>query len=191
MENCKLTFAIGEQIYEKYHPNVFITSHGIYSTWGPMYDFFKTKKIKSYVYAGKHSHALNQKYIYFTDSKVQTLTRSSFWNKYKNTQVTTEMKKKVDEYFKTRFRHATMDTKVYFGEEANILQIVKDKRKKFNIAIFPNSIWDGNIHDRHQAFEGIIDWLVKTVYYFRNREDCQVYIKFHPAEITFFKIQKD
>jgi hypothetical protein len=187
LDNCKKTYTIAQKCLDRFKPDIFITSHGIYSLWGPMFDFFRSSKVKSYVYAGKHSHALNFKYIYFTDSRVQTLTRSSFWNHYKTTPVSTAMKEAVDNYFKIRFSHNTSDTKVYFGEDTTTLRVNSDPNIKYHIAIFPNSIWDGNIHDRHLAFSGIIDWLVKTITYFKDKPEYQIYLKFHPAEISFFQ----
>ncbi|MHA1438599.1 MAG: hypothetical protein ACTSPD_13585 [Promethearchaeota archaeon] len=187
LENAVLSRAVGEFIKNEIQPDFFITSHGIYSTWGPAYEYLKQEGIKSLVYAGKLSHSMDIHDIYFTDSKVQTLTRSTFWKNYKNTPVTKAMEDKVKELFETRMRYSTKDTNIYYKGKLNIFKVDKNDGYKYHIAIFPSLIWDGNIQDRHIAFKGVIDWLISTIDYFKNRKNVKIFLKFHPAEVTMFR----
>jgi len=184
--NALVSREIGSYVFSNIHPDAFITSHGIYSTWGPARDYLKSKNINTYVYAGNHSHSKDVHDMYFTDSKVQTLSRSELWNRFKNVEVTPSMENQVKELLDARISHSTKDTKVYYEEESHKFKVDKEDGYKYHIAIFPNLIWDGNIKERHLAFTGIMDWLVSTINFLKNREDIKIYIKFHPAEVTLF-----
>lgn len=51
------------------------------------------------------------------------------------------------------------------------------------IAVLTNVVWDAQLHYPDNAFRGMMDWLVQTVRYFKRREDLQLIIRIHPAEV--------
>ncbi|MGI8617610.1 MAG: capsule biosynthesis protein [Gemmatimonadaceae bacterium] len=55
---------------------------------------------------------------------------------------------------------------------------------KPTIGLLTNVIWDAQLHYRANAFPNMMDWLVRTIAYFRDRPDVQLLIRVHPAEIT-------
>lgn len=186
--NCVVSRAVGQYILDNIRPDYFITSHGIYSVWGPCYDILKKEdNIEAFLYARFHSHSNDPQDMYFTTAKAQTLTRCKLWKKYKETPVTQEMRKKVDDLFKSRIGHNTKDTNLYYRDEVKSFTINEDENYKYHIAIFPNLIWDGNIQERHLAFDGILDWLTSTIDFLKDRKDVKIFLKFHPAEVTTFR----
>ncbi|MFX1391955.1 MAG: hypothetical protein ACFFAH_00135 [Promethearchaeota archaeon] len=185
--NSIISKNVGEYVLNKIKPDFFLTSHGIYSSWGPAYDYLKKNNVKSYVYAGYLSHSIDKNDIYFTDAKVQTLSRSTFWKNYKNTPVTKEMEEKIKDWINLRMSYSTKDTKIYYNGELYTFKVDKNDGYKYHIAIFPSLVWDGNIKDRHIAFNGILDWLISTINYLKKRRDIKIFLKFHPAEVTQFK----
>jgi len=187
LKDAVLSKKVGEYVLNEIKADYFVTSHGIYSTWGPAYDFLKKSNIKSYVYVFIHNHSYNMQDIYFTTAKAQTLSRCKFWQEYKNTTITKEMEKKVNELFNLRLNHKTKDTKIYYKGKIKSLKVNKNDGYKYHIAIFPSLIWDGNIEDRHIAFDGILDWLISTIDFLKNKNDVKIFLKFHPAEVTMFK----
>jgi len=187
LKNAAVSRSVGEYVVEKIKPDYFVTSHGIYSTWGPTYEYVKKNKIKSYVYARIHSHSTNPQHIYFTTAKAQTLSRCQFWKEFKNTKVTKDMIRKVNEYFNNRInKKKSIDTRIYYQKTRNY-RVNKNEGFKYYISLFPNISWDGNIPDRNKVFNGIYDWITSTINYLRDRDDIKVYIKPHPAETTLFK----
>ena len=97
------------------------------------------------------------------------------------------MRKRIKNYIKLRVKGKLQDLRIYYYGQKNIFEIDKNDGYKYHIAIFPHIIWDGNIADRHIAFDSYIDWLISTINYVKNRSDIKLYIKTHPAEITMFK----
>lgn len=51
------------------------------------------------------------------------------------------------------------------------------------IGLLTNVFWDAQLHYKANAFRDMLDWLVRTVEYFRRRPDLQLLIRVHPAEV--------
>ena len=52
------------------------------------------------------------------------------------------------------------------------------------IGMLTNVVWDAQLHYPANAFPGMLDWIVKTVAYFRDRPDLQLLIRIHPGEVA-------
>ena len=52
------------------------------------------------------------------------------------------------------------------------------------IGMLANVAWDAQLHYPANAFPNMIDWVIKTIDYFRTRTDLQLIIRVHPAEIS-------
>ena len=57
-----------------------------------------------------------------------------------------------------------------------------NKNKK-NIFLFSNVFWDIGVSESDIFFNGVIDWIIKTIK-FTEKKDYNLYIKPHPAEIS-------
>ncbi len=187
LENSALSYAVGKYVKDHLKPDVFITSHGIYSTWGPAFDYLKENGIKSYVYAESHPHSLNLQDTFITDTSFQTLSRSTQWLEYQQQKISPEMEQKVKLFFDSRIAHSCPDTQIYFEKKSNTIEVEKESTYQHYIAIFPNVIYDGNIAERTTVFNGIIEWLIQTLEYFRAHPRFKVYVRYHPAELTLYK----
>ncbi len=51
------------------------------------------------------------------------------------------------------------------------------------IGMLTNVIWDAQLHYPANAFPSMLDWLQKTIEYFSRRQELQLLIRVHPAEI--------
>lgn len=168
---------------EKYVFDAVITSHGIYSIWGIARQYFKKKSVPVYVYG---AHAYGESHLLFTDTVAQTLSKDASWLEFvkENKNIDYGL---VDEYFDRRVKHKTKDTSIYYAEvdTQNEIQINRGTGK--NYAIFPNLIWDGDIVQKDTIFNGMLDWMVKTIEYFIVHNKNNLIIRFHPAESTLWK----
>ena len=45
-------------------------------------------------------------------------------------------------------------------------------------------MWDAQLHYRQRAFKSQVDWVLKTIAHFAKRDDVQLAIRVHPAEVT-------
>lgn len=51
------------------------------------------------------------------------------------------------------------------------------------IGLLTNVFWDAQLHYRANAFDNMLDWIVETIRYFEQRQDLQLLIRIHPAEV--------
>ena len=177
---------IAEYIYCKLKPDLFITSHGIYSTWGPAFKYLFDRGINTLVYSSIHGHSLDPHEWFFTNNNIYFLSKSKFWRKFKKNPVTEEIKTIMENYFHKRRNFFSFDTKLLY-KISTLYKIDKDDGYKYHIALFPNVIWDGNIIDRHKIFNNYLDWIISTIKYGKGRKDIKLYIKSHPSKISVLK----
>ncbi len=52
------------------------------------------------------------------------------------------------------------------------------------IGMLTNVVWDAQLHYPANAFPGMVDWVMRTVAYFRDRPDLQLLIRVHPGELA-------
>lgn len=55
--------------------------------------------------------------------------------------------------------------------------------KKPTIGLLTNVFWDAQLHYAKNCFENMLEWVIETIRYFIDREDLQLIIRIHPAEI--------
>jgi hypothetical protein len=51
------------------------------------------------------------------------------------------------------------------------------------VGLLTNVFWDAQLHYRANAFADMLDWLLQTIGYFAGRQDLQLLIRIHPAEV--------
>jgi hypothetical protein len=52
------------------------------------------------------------------------------------------------------------------------------------IALLTSVVWDAQLHYRRRAFKDQVEWVLKTIAHFARRNDVQLAIRIHPAEVT-------
>ena len=183
LKNAIISRDVGNYILNEIKFDYFIAGQGLYSTCRPAFEFLKKNGKKCLISLGHHGHLIENKRNFITDIQFQLLSSSMFWKEHKKRVVTEKMKKEVKKYFDYRLNGLSRDIKRHsLIEMTNLYSVKKNDGFKFHIAMFPNVIWDGNITDRHIAFDSYLDWLISTVNYIKNRTDIKLYIKAHPGE---------
>tara|TARA_Y100001968_G_scaffold291964_1_gene296789 strand:- start:250 stop:996 length:747 start_codon:yes stop_codon:yes gene_type:complete len=62
----------------------------------------------------------------------------------------------------------------------NNLNINKNKK---NVFLFTNVPWDQGLNEYAGIFRDVMDWVYRTVEYFKDHTDIDIWIKPHPAEV--------
>ncbi len=52
------------------------------------------------------------------------------------------------------------------------------------IGMLTNVVWDAQLHYPANAFPNMVDWVMRTVSYFRDHPDLQLLIRIHPGELA-------
>lgn len=185
IENCVIMKASIKKVIDNWKPTLAITSHGIYSLWGPGYTILKNHSIPTYVYG---PHPYQPDCFDITDTLIQTLCKDSDSVDYmKNGEFTEENKRQIQEFFDRRQNHKTIDTAIYYSwmdkEKADTSYFEKKDDSFLTFCMFPNVIWDGDVAQRDKVFDGNLDYIISTINHFRNSKNF-LYVRCHPSEAT-------
>ncbi|MGE7090254.1 hypothetical protein ACQKII_02085 [Lysinibacillus sp. NPDC048646] len=181
---------LGMYIHENINFDIFVTSHAIYSTWGPCFEYLVNEGHKCLVY-GSHAY-IDQSWLIEEGKALQFLNEGPTWQNMRGRILEAVQQQRVEQYMKKRFELAAVDTSEYFAdinnnERATLLKsIVEFKQNKKLFIAFPNVIWDGAEEERNTAFSSLIDWLIYSIQLFENKSDAKLIIRCHPAEATLF-----
>ena len=180
-ENCEIFIPVTHFLLRKYQIKKLITSHGIYSTWGMIYEICKSENVPCLIYS---ELIYREQYMLLADSPHQKLADSNDWRNIldsNNFELKEDLKEKAIAFLDKRVSYKGDDSKYYFNDyELQDLQI-KRKDKCIVYGMFPNIVWDGDIEEWHIIFDGILDWVLKTIKIIRDTSDILV-IRCHPSE---------
>jgi hypothetical protein len=187
LRNCRISEAVGRYAVEQAKADLFITSHGIYSLWGPAYRVAADSGTPTAVWqtAGTQKGALR-----IVDVHDGILVRSSAWQTFRRQapfcpEILDEGKTILD----SRINLTALDTNEYFaglhrnGNTQIPLSIPCDAT---TFGMFPNVVWDGDIAERNIMFSSVVEWCVFTINAFRQLPHHLI-IRFHPSEATRLK----
>lgn len=71
------------------------------------------------------------------------------------------------------------------GESTSFLEYAQKKNINLNmpiIGLLTNIIWDAQVAYPSRVFNDMIEWIIKTIQFFKKRKDLQLLIRIHPAE---------
>ncbi|MBI4698083.1 MAG: capsule biosynthesis protein, partial [Nitrospirae bacterium] len=107
-------------------------------------------------------------------------------SEWENIRWTKEMEKTTLDYLKSRW-HGTEDW-IWFHEKPveDVNRIGRELGLDFSrpcIGMLTSVMWDAQLHYRSNAFENMLDWVLQSIDYFSRRQDLQLIIRVHPAEV--------
>ena len=187
LHNCRVSDAIGRFAVESIKAQLFITSHGIYSLWGPAYRVASDAGIPTAVWQTAGTMKGGIRIVNVHDG---ILVRSSAWQTFRRQApfpqaVTDDGARFLD----ARINLTALDTSEYFAElkdgKGNPFQS-EIPEGMFTFGLFPNVVWDGDIEERNIMFSNVVDWCVFTIRCFRDLPHHLI-IRFHPSEVTRLK----
>lgn len=180
LRNANISLQMGRFIKNEIKPDVFFTAHGIYSLWGPCFEYLKQSEIKSLVYAGG---------IKIIDEIFMKANRSKEWKNFKSKELNKQMKNEVICYLDKRRAHQTQDNIDHFKyiTKDSLIDTKKSKGFDYVFCAFPNVIWDGDVDDRNHIFDGVLDWLIQIIDFMRENKNYFLYVRCHPSEVTRLK----
>lgn len=59
------------------------------------------------------------------------------------------------------------------------------------VAALTSVVWDACLHYESNAFASLKDWMLQTIAYFADRQDLQLVVRVHPAEVSGFVKSRD
>lgn len=175
--------ALGEKLVTL-GPDSVIMSHGIYSTWGPVFQVLDENKVPVLVHGrGKKRHSQ----VFNWNKTGDSWDVSEEWECVKDNDLTTFELKKIHEYLDSRISHKD-DVFVYnFGgktEDDETIEYLNLDKSKPIYTLFTNVLWDAASAQREIAFKNPVEWVIETIKWFNNHPEKQLIVKIHPAEVV-------
>ena len=164
--------------------DLFITSHGIYSLWGPAYS--EVKDFKKKIVYGANIYRVSS--LQFFNNTQQLSFKEDSLTEFLSFPLSDSQKMEINDWLKKRFRLEGKDTKVYFKEDDQIGKFSLPARSDLPGKVFvayPNVLWDGNIPERDTLFNSIREWIILLIEHFKQNNSHSLIIRFHPAETTW------
>lgn len=174
---------VAERVDEVLDPELVVTSHAIYTSWGPFYRYFKEKGKRVIVYglSGVKDHSAA-----FSDEGVTLCEYDGGYFREKHREMDfADAQEWVDRTMQQRFRGRGMDLKAHElpSEEAEYLdRLLEEAGSEKMVAMFPGVLWEGRGPESAKVFESRVDWLLETVERFRSRQE-RLIVRAHPAEV--------
>ena len=187
-KNAQISRTVAVEILNDLNVDLLVTSHGIYSYYGPFRSAFVERKIDCIVYG----HGLLNGGVLMLRNILNTFSMSEEYEEYKRD---TKFNRAIDEFatkvIESRLNKTFVDTSIYYQDVdyGTHFEGVNEKLEfKHTIAFFPNVVEDGNVIQRNHIFDGIVSWIFKTIEIARINPRNRYIIRMHPSEETVFKI---
>lgn len=182
------TLLVMDAVAKKIHPKYVLSSHGIYSTWGPVVEYCKVNGIRVITY-GQNYNKCGLLFAY--DDSYLTGDLNDTENKWANVSLPEKERQKAINFLEERSGKKT-DTSVAFDYNKNnkqrfsrkeLFKMLGINESKKLVGLFPNIPWDGQVTGKATGFFPFREWLRSTIDYFSKRKDAVLVIRSHPAEI--------
>lgn len=185
LSNCNISNAVADYIVRRLKPDLFITSHGIYSLWGPAYCRMKREEIP--VVVCKIPGAVKGK-IRLTSEHDLRIADSEEWAAYYDrNRLSSKSLQRGGEILENRLGLQSYDLQEYFPSGCQDTPEIAEKDDGvITYGLFPNVVWDGDVDGRSNLFSNVIDWCVCSINAIRKTRH-HLYVRFHPAEATRLK----
>lgn len=187
--NAIIAIDVAVQVYEKEKPDVLVTRHLGYSSWGSFADYF----IKKGVRLCSPGEGYVTTTLYFNMKDVDLQSDKSGFNKYfkevrKNKLLSMGEEKELDIFLRKRFKGIEGDTIDYeFTKHKITYDMFNFDKYKKTYAIFPNVPWDHSLLDSNKSFGDVYEWILHSINLFKDKTDLQLIVKIHPSETKVMK----
>lgn len=178
-----ITKLVIQRLIAKHHFDVALFHHGIYVPQGIVGEVMR----KNGVRVVNWNPAYRKKCFIFShnDTYHHTLLYEPT-SKWEHLILTKRNEKKLTDYLKSRWTGS--DDWIWFHEHPQfdnkkIIREVEIDNRKPLIGMLTNVMWDAQLHYRDNAFPNMLTWIIETIRYFEKRNDLQLVIRIHPAEI--------
>ena len=186
--NALLSLYIADKIYRSVNPARVVMSHGIYSTWGPIYAFFKSNEVEvvTYDFDGFSASGVNLSQNGLVASRDED---GAFEELVDSLLKNNSIEKNVNELMIKRKKGLSADRiiqKVNYHDN-EICHFIRQRTiDKPTFALFTNVLWDASIINANKVFSNQESWIYETIDFFLL-SDNNLVIRLHPSEAVFMK----
>jgi len=185
--NAIISTDAAEKVVKEEKPDVLVTRHLGYSSWGSFAEYCKSKRIRVCSPGQGYTKDTLRFDIFDIDDVNDAF--SKYYSEVRNKKLlNNEEEKKLRSFLEKRTAGKEGDTIVYdFSPneiEENLFEFSKYDK---TYAMFPNVPWDSSLLNANRGFKGVYEWISCTIELFKNKPNYQLIIKIHPSELRVMK----
>ncbi|MEI6604256.1 MAG: hypothetical protein WCP35_03025 [Verrucomicrobiota bacterium] len=186
LRNCAVSRAIARYVVEVIKPDLFVTSHGIYSVWGPAFTAVREAGIPALV---PNHDSTSMGGFRVVDEIQQRMSVCSDWRDFqRGLRNDNEAAMEGAKVLENRFSYQIADVQEYYPDgperQSKFLENLPDGKVIFGM--FPNVVWDGDVPERNIILDNVLEWCASTIETIRATPH-HLCIRFHPSEATRMK----
>jgi len=179
---------VAEKVIEKEKPDILVTSHGCYSSWGSFADYFTQNGIRMCVWATGEGNTVT----------IDRHKSDEYFNVYYNNirkrkELNEKESEELENFLNRRIKGREGQVALYGFSEVKEEKLMKefdlDKYKKV-CAMFPNVPWDAAVTNANIVFDSVYDWVSTTINIFKKHPSFLLIIKIHPSEVKVMESKK-
>jgi hypothetical protein len=172
-----------DRLFAKENYDVCVAHHGLYVPQGLLVDLARKHRVRLVTWniayrAGSFIFSHDDSYHFTLMDEPTALWEDLSWNP--------RLQQALDAYMQSRAA-GTMDWVSYHDGTGQSLAELKEQFgidfDKPTVVAFTNVLWDAQVFYPSNAFPSMLDWLMETIRYFGKRQDLQLVIRVHPAEV--------
>jgi len=186
LRNAIIATDVAEKIVKNEKPDVLVTRHLGYSSWGSFSDYCINKGIR--VRSPGEGYIENTIGFDFSVlSKAEHNFKKYFEDFRKKRLLNEPENAELQLFLDKRMQGKEGDTTLYGFSTDDVSNLFDLDKYKKTYAVFPNVAWDSSLLNAHKAFEDVYKWIVYTIELFKNKPEYQLIVKIHPSEVVVAK----
>lgn len=183
-ESALLTYRSVQRLLNSRRYDVVVVNHGIYVPQGIIAEVARRSGVRVVTW---HQAYRRNCFLFNHEETYHKGMLSEPTSSWESMKWSGERVRQIESYLLSR-RTGEHDW-LYFQRNPNfnvaaLEEEVGISSSRPTIGLLTNVVWDAQLHYGANAFSSMLDWLRKTIEYFSQREDLQLLIRIHPAEIT-------
>lgn len=164
-------------VFKTVQPNIVLCNDSYYGVWAILQELCKRQDIPFYSYWPTTKDRIAFAY---GDAAMNLDFRKS-WPAFSAQSMSVKQKQKIENWINGN-RGLLIDTTVLEEHQNEYFEVNDIDPKKPTALLTSNVIWDLAALNKQIVFEDMIDWVVKTIEWFKSHNEYQLLIKPHPAE---------
>ncbi|PLY08707.1 MAG: hypothetical protein C0626_12730 [Arcobacter sp.] len=182
LKNLLLSYKASSNIIHALKPDRIISNDSFYGMWAMWEHLAKKKKIPFYsswtaTTKGRWSYSYNQSCC--------SLDFSKPWKEYSKIPLSINETKRIHKWLEDRIKGGNLiiDTASLSSFKEKHFDLSKIDPKKPIALLCSNVSWDLAALNKEIFTNGMMDWVLKTIEWFKNNPQFQLIIKPHPGEV--------
>jgi hypothetical protein len=174
---------LAERAFAALRPDRLVAVHGVYVTHGTLCEVARKHRIPVVVFGVPYRQGTI--WLSHDDSYHRTLVTEPH-DAWEHTPLTAHQNEVLDAYLDSK-RGGGRDYVNYHPNPIEDQRRIREELRldpvKPIVTLYTNVLWDAQIYYDYNAFSNMLEWLYATIRHLGLREDIQLVIRVHPAEV--------